>query len=136
MKRNLSLILALVLLLTFVFQTIAFAGDVSTYNNNTLSTSTSFTISSVGKAVVMYSYDGYTGITTGATITIVLEKRNFLFFWNEVLTDTVTVNGEYHIDELVCHLTETGTYRCTVTYVVSGTAGADDVLTFEDTASW
>ena len=136
MKRNLSLILALVLLLTFVFQTIAFAGDASTYNNNTLATATSFVISDVGRATVGYEYDGYTGITTGATITIVLEKRNFLFFWNEVLTDTVTVQAEYYADELVCHLTEKGTYRCKVTYVISGTAGADDVLTFEDTASW
>ncbi|MBQ7290151.1 MAG: hypothetical protein IJW76_00300 [Clostridia bacterium] len=126
----------MVLLLTFVFQTIAFAGDVSTCNNNTLSTSTSFTISSVGKATVTYSYDGYTNIATGATITIVLEKRNFLFFWNEVLTDTVTVNEERYLDALICHLTEKGTYRCKVTYVISGTAGADDVITFEDTASW
>lgn len=136
MKRKISLILALLLLYTFIFQTLVFANNTSTYNNNTAVVSTSFVISDVGRATVGYEYDGYTGITTGATITIVLEKRNFLFFWNEVLTDTVTVQAEYYADELVCHLTERGTYRCKVTYVISGTAGADDVLTFEDTASW
>jgi putative cell wall-binding protein len=136
MKRNISLILALVIIFIFVFQTFAFANDASTYNNNTLSTSTSFTISSAGKAVVYYEYFGYTGIATGARIEIILEKRSFLLFWNEVLTDTITVSGENCADALVCHLTEKGTYRCTVTYTVSGTAGADDVITFQDTASW
>ncbi|MBQ8403648.1 MAG: hypothetical protein IJX55_04390 [Clostridia bacterium] len=136
MKRKISLILSVILICTFVFQTIIFASDVSVLNNNTFSTSTSFTINDVGKAAVVYEYDGYTGITTGATIDILIEKRSFLVFWNEVLTDTITVNEEYYIDELVFHLTEQGTYRCTVTYTVSGTAGADDVITFEDTKSW
>ena len=136
MKRKVSLILAIILIFMLVFQTLIFASDISTYNNNTASTSTSFRISDVGKAVVTYSYDGYTGITTGATIKIVIEKRSFLVFWNEVVTDIVIVSGEYYLDEMVCHLTEKGTYRCTVTYTVSGTAGADDMLTFQDTASW
>ena len=136
MKRKISLILAIILICTFVFQILAFASDISTYNNNTATTSTSFTISSAGKAVVYYEYFGYTGIATGATIEIILEKRSFLLFWNEVLTDTITVSGENCADALVCHLTEKGTYRCTVKYTVSGTAGADDVITFQDTASW
>ena len=136
MKRKVSLILAIILIYTFVFQTAVFANNASTYNNNTGVVSTSFVISSAGKATVTYEYDGYTGITTGATIEIIIEKRSFLFFWNEVLTDTVTVYEEHYLGSLVCHLTETGTYRCTVTYTISGTAGADDVLTFQDTASW
>ena len=136
MKQKISLILSLVLICMFIFQTIAFASDVSTYNNNTGTVSLTFTISNVGKAVVTYGYTGYTGIATGATINILIEKRNLLFFWAEVLTDTITINAEYCLDELVFHLTEKGTYRCTVTYTVSGTAGPDDVLTMQDTASW
>lgn len=136
MKRKISLILSVVIILMLVFQSFAFASDISTYNNNTAVTVTSFVISNAGKSTVTYEYDGYTGITTGATIKIVIEKRSFLLFWNEVITDTVTVYEEHYAGALVCHFTEKGTYRCTVTYTVSGTAGADDVLTFQDTASW
>ena len=136
MERKISLILALVLICIFTFQTFAIASNISTFNNNTAISSLTFTISDVGKATVLYEYEGYEGITTGATINILIEKRNLLFFWSEVLTDNITVNEESYVDTMVFHLTEKGTYRCTVTYTVSGTAGPDDVLTMQDTASW
>ena len=136
MKRKISLILALVLICAFCFQTIVSASNISTYNNNTFTTSTIFSLSSVGKAVVYYEYEGYEGITTGATINILIQKRNFLIFWTDVIDETITLTGVGHEDELVYHFTEQGTYKCTVTYRVSGTGGEDDVITYERTESW
>ena len=112
------------------------ASDISLLNNNTSSTSTGFSISSTGKATIVIDYMGYPEVTTGATINITIEKRNLLFFWNDVITDTITVQGYRYDDELYYQLEDSGTYRCTVEYVISGTGGADDVITFEDTASY
>ena len=95
-----------------------------------------FAITETGEAIVAVNYEGYPNITTGATITIKIEKRNLLFFWTDVVNDTITVVGDRYLDEFYYQLEDKGTYRCTVVYTVSGTAGADDVLTFEDTAKY
>ena len=78
----------------------------------------------------------YTGITTGATITIKIEKRTLLLFWSDVIEDTITVVGQRYFDELYYQLEDKGTYRCTVIYNISGTGGADDVIPFEDTVKY
>ena len=79
MKRKLCLILSCILLLAAVIPTSVFASDVSLYNNNTMRNNTSFSITDSGEARVSYQYVGYEGITTGAEITIKIEKRNFLY---------------------------------------------------------
>ena len=99
-------------------------------------TRTAFTITDTGEAIVSLSYYGYPNVTTGATITVKIEKRSMLIFWTDIITETVTVQGENYVKELSYQLENTGTYRCTVEYVVSGTGGADDVLTFEDTKTY
>ena len=71
-----------------------------------------------------------------ATITIKIEKRSFLLFWSTVVDDTIVTIGEAYYDDLFYQLADTGTYRCTVVYTISGIGGADDVLTFEDTAKY
>ena len=136
MKKKICLVLSLVFILSMVFQTIVLANDIMPLNNNTHLTSTDFHISDSGKATVDVQYNGYPNITTGATITIKIEKRNLLVFWNEVVYDTLTVTGDYYYDSLDYQLEKSGTYRCTVVYTVSGSGGADDVITFEDTASY
>jgi hypothetical protein len=53
-----------------------------------------------------------------------------------VIDETITVVGDSYFNEFHYQLEDKGTYRCTVVYTVSGTGGADDVLTFEDTAKY
>jgi len=124
------------LLLMAVIPMAVFASDISMYNNNTGYNYTAFAITDSGLACVSYVYDGYEGITTGAEITIKIEKRNFLIFWTDVVEETVVVTGESYDGTYSYQLSKTGTYKCTVTYRVSGTGGADDVITFEDTKTY
>ena len=136
MKRKISVFLVFAILLVNIFSVSAFASDISTYNNNTFLTNTDFVISSTGLATVAYNYEGYSDITTGATIEITIQKRNFLFFWNDVVNETITVQGEWVDDVYRYQLTSTGTYKCTVTYTVYGTAGEADVIPFERTVKY
>ena len=136
MKRKICLILSCILLLSLIMTTAVSASDISTYNNHTMVTATSFIITDSGEACVAYEYDGYEGITAGAVITIKIEKRNLLFFWNEIVEDCFVVPEVSGFGCNYYQLTSKGTYRCTVTYRVSGTTGVDDVITFEDTKTY
>ena len=136
MKRKLCFIFSFIFLLTTILTTTIFANDVSLCNNNTMSTYTSFSISSTGEAQVTYEYAGYKNITTGAVITIIIEKRNFLFFWEEIDTEYLAFPDESYMGTYGYQLSSKGTYRCTVTYRIGGTGGEDDVITFEDTDTY
>ena len=136
MKRKICLILSCILMLVAIIPTSVFASDISVANNNTLLNHTAFSITDSGEARVTYQYIGYEDITTGAEITIKIEKRNLLIFWNDIVEETVVVTGEHYDDVFIYQLSKKGTYRCTVTYRVSGTGGADDVITFEDTETY
>ena len=131
MKKKICLFLALVFVIMGTFPISVNASDISLLNNNTAITDTIFTISDSGMAAVAVQYHGYQNITTGATITIKIEKRNLLVFWNEVVSDTITVTGDCYLNEFYYQLEKSGTYRCTVVYTVSGHGGADDVITYE-----
>lgn len=134
MKRIFSFILVCIMLATFAVS--VFANDISLCNNNTATTATDFVISSTGLAMVAYRYNGYTGIATGATIEIKIEKRNLLFFWSEVVYEIISVSGERCDEVYTYQLSSTGTYKCTVTYSVYGTGGAADILPFERTVTY
>lgn len=136
MKRKLALVLTFAFIATFICQFSLLASDISLYNNNTSSTATSFSITETGEAIVVVDFTGYSGVTTGATINITIEKRSFFFFWNDVMTETITVDTYRYDNEFHYQLEGKGTYRCTVEYIVSGSGGTDDVLTFEDTATY
>ena len=136
MKRKISLFLVFIFLACSLLQPTILASDISLLNNNTFLTSTNFVILDTGEAIVAVNYEGYTDITTGATITIKIEKKTLLFFWSDVIDETITAVGESYFNEFHYQLEDKGTYRCTVVYTVSGTGGADDVLTFEDTAKY
>lgn len=112
------------------------ASNISPYYNNTVITYTQFNIWSSGEAQVDVEYIGLTGITTGATICIKIEKRNLLVFWNEVVNDVYYFREEAHAETFIYQLEKTGTYRCTVDYLISGTGGLDDEITFQDTKTY
>lgn len=136
MKRRITFIVALLMIIALGTHAVVIAGDASLYNNNTGMMNSGFAITETGEAIVAVNYEGYTGVTTGATITIKIEKRTLLFFWTDVVNDTITVVGDRYLDEFYYQLEDKGTYRCTVVYTVSGTGGPDDVLTFEDTEKY
>ena len=77
------------------------------------------------------------GVTTGATITSYIEKRTLGLFWSKV--DIGEANNEWvdvstdYADAFVHEfwLEDTGTYRATVVYEISGTGGSTDVIDYE-----
>ena len=103
MKKKFCLFFGLVFFLVSVMPFSVLASDIMPLNNNTAVTKTSFVISSTGDAIVSIKYDGYPNITTGATISIKIEKRNLLFFWSDVVEDTITVNNYYYTDSIHYH---------------------------------
>lgn len=131
MKKKFCLLFVMVFVFASMAQFSVLASDIMPLNNNTLATKTRFVISDSGDAIVSVNYEGYPNITTGAIISIKIEKRNLLLFWSEVVEETIIVNDSRYYEELHYQLDSTGTYRCTVEYVISGTGGADDVITFE-----
>jgi len=130
-----------ILSLIFVFMVLVsvFANSVqaaSTYTNNTISTSTNFQITDSGVVRVGLCYCGREGITTQAKITITISKRSYLFFWNKLETAIYYSDDIYYIHVHESKVYSSGTYKCEVEYCISGTGGADDILTFEDTATY
>ena len=136
MKRKFCLIFALVFTMSALLSSPILASGISLFNNNTASTSTNFSITDTGEARVRVNYEGYPGVTTGATITVKIEKRNLLVFWNEVVNDVYYFREASHAETFIYQLEKKGTYRCTVDYLISGTGGADDEITFQDTATY
>ncbi|MBE6551394.1 MAG: hypothetical protein E7665_04590 [Ruminococcaceae bacterium] len=105
---------------------------VSPLANNVRNVSSSFDIMN-GVAEIEASYIGYQGTTTGATITVKLQKK-FLFWWNDVDNgqpdDTWTANltGWKNSVSYSLALSNTGDYRAVFTYTIRGTGGADDEI--------
>ena len=134
--KHLSIILAIITVLLLVIGFVACKSNypVAPYNNNTMQTVTSFAFTSDGRARVHVDYTGYSD-TTGAKITIRIERQSFLFFWNNILFQTYNAEGESYQNEFFYPIGKDGTYRCTVTYTVSG-SGEDDVITFTDIKSY
>ena len=132
MKKKFCLLFVLLFVFANVAQISVLASDIMPLNNNTGLTKTRFVISDTGDAIVSVKYEGYPNITTGATITIKIEKRSLLLFWSDVVEEIITVNDSLYFNELHYQLEDTGTYRCTVEYVISGTGGTDDVITYEE----
>lgn len=141
MKKKILSIVALIFVAIFALQVIALAAQssgISPLNNNVLSSFTDFSISKTGNSKVDVNYTGYPNVTTGATITVTIKKNTFLFFWSEVVNETYVVVGEKYRNTYNYDLSShgPGKYRCNVTYTISGSGGADDVIPFEKDASY
>ena len=129
MKKILAIVLCTILFIG-AFGSAVFASDTNDgimpcFNNVGLIDS-SFAIID-GEAIVLVSYMGYPGITTGARITTQLQKRSFLFFWSDI---TEWVDVSYEEDAMFEHSypVSSGTYRVKIKYEISGTGGATDVV--------
>ena len=82
------------------------------------------------------SYTGYAASFVRAKLTVKVEKRFLLAFWNEVGTWTSTstdVDGSFYH---VMTLDGSGTYRATFTLEVTGTNGTVDVVEIERESSY
>lgn len=110
---------------------------ITPYLNNYGSHTFYFNIDDSGVADVVISYMGKADYFTQAKVTVKIQKRTLLLFWttvdigepNNLWIDTSTeVYGRFHN---AFQLEKTGTYRCVITFEVSGTGGATDVI--EDT---
>ena len=118
------------------FATTISANAITPYYNNVENTRTTFFITENGEANVSIRYTGSSDVATGATVRIKIEKRNLLVFWTEVIVDIHYFREASHAETFVYQLEKSGTYRCTVDYLISGTGGADDEIVFQDTASY
>lgn len=133
MRRNRLTALAVVVAMLFASAlgaSCAADHGIAMLNFNTMHTVTNFSFTEEGRACVHVDYTGYRD-TTGADITIRLERRNFLFFWEEVVFSEYAVRGSTYHREFYYQISKEGLYRCTVVYTVHG-LGEDDVITFED----
>ena len=148
MKKTLCLLLSIITILGSLYIP-AFANNsedsgITPYLNNTSSVDLVFNITSTGLAYSTVTLDGYDDVTTHAEISTKIQKRSFLFFWNDVdigypdNTYTATINGVYGIDEATFQLSSKGTYRSKTTVTVYGSGGSPDVLEFdtENTYDW
>ena len=133
-KRIITFMLCLVLLLTcFANAVSASADSITPRYSNTARVDSNFFISN-DVAIVYLSYDGYNGITNGARITTVLQKRNLLVFWMDV-TEWVDTSSKVSDSFEHTYAVESGKYRVKITYEISGTGGATDVIEEEFKAS-
>ena len=135
MKKFIALLLCV--LLTVSFAATAYANDAENADDvivlrfsNVSSVTTTFNISSTGKATVKNRYVGISGVTTGGKITTKVQKKIGVI-WVTVSGGSWTDNStaiEYTKSHSV-QLSSTGTYRAHVVFRISGSGGADDVIT-------
>ncbi len=128
MKKLVSVLLCLTIFFTTAIT--VYAENVQTFSNNVSITSTTFSISSSGKATVNNTYSGITGTTKSAKIATKVQKK-FGLIWITVdggkWTDTSTATNFSQSHSV--QLSKTGTYRAHVEFTISGTGGSDDKIT-------
>lgn len=133
-KRIFTFMLCLTLILSSFAGVVSASDDViSPRANNVSGTNSHFDIVD-GEAIVTLSYQGYNGVTTGARITTTLQKRNLLVFWKDV-TEWVDTSSSSYGTFKHTYGVSSGTYRVKITYEISGSGGATDVIEEEIKAS-
>lgn len=128
MKRFFAFSLCIVILVATTIT--IYANGIQPYFNNIDNVTTSFSISSSGKATVNNTYSGITGTTKNVEIATKVQKK-FGLIWITVddgkWTDTSTATNFSKSHSV--QLSKTGTYRAHVEFTVSGTGGSDDKIT-------
>ena len=109
--------------------------------NNTLSSSINCTVNTSGKLNAQLRVAGITNVTTKIAVELYVEKRILGLFWSRVdigCEDNIwrdSTTNYYYTHTFSYQLNSSGTYRVTVTYTVSGTNGANDIITLTDTVT-
>ena len=131
-----TLCVLIVAVLMFSTTMVAFASSpYETRYNNTVMASSVATISDSGLLTVDNQFQGIRGKTTKGEITTYVEKRTLGFFWTRVdigqpNNQWVDVVYDYLYDGThTFQLSNQGTYRITVVYVISGSGGDADTIT-------
>ncbi len=121
-------ILCILLTALTLFALLAPGALAAAKDTDTSSTEEVFTITSGGKAKATAYYFGKTG-TTGATITIKLQKKFLLFFWSDVdgAEWTDYKSGQNNSASHEFQLSSTGSYRAVYTYDLYGTGTTDHI---------
>ncbi len=94
---------------------------------NTATTTTNFFIVDQGFAMVDIRYMGYAEQTTGASVSIEIERLDG-DVWHSVVSETYFSEGYYDTDQYTYRVDRLGTYRLTATYLVSGKDGTVDTV--------
>lgn len=135
-KRKTSIFCLLIAVLMMVSASTA-AMAASPYEiryNNTVMASSVASISDSGLLTVDNQFQGIRGKTTKGEITTYVEKRTLGFFWTRVdigqpNNQWVDVVYDYLYDGThTFQLSNQGTYRITVVYVISGSGGDADTI--------
>ena len=129
-NKLISLVFVAVIMLSLALPVLAYEGGVSPYYNNTSTATADFSISSSGVATVNINCRGIRGTTTKIVVTTVIQKQSgssWINVSNASWTDESTVY--YCIKEHTVQLNSRGTYKAIVTFTVSGSGGANDVIT-------
>jgi hypothetical protein len=79
---------------------------------------------------VSVSYDGYNSFVR-ADVTVKVEKRFLLVFWNDVDEWSASSTNPYGVFYHLFTLNGNGTYRATVTLTITGSDGTVDTITDE-----
>lgn len=133
-KTTLCVLLVAVLMFSTSMSEFA-ASPYETRYNNTVTASSSVSISDSGLLTIANQFQGIREKTTKGEITTYVEKRTLGFFWTRV--DIGQPNNQWYdvvydymyIGSHSFQLNSHGTYRITVTYVISGTGGEPDIIT-------
>lgn len=135
-RRKNILCLLLTVLLMLSASAVAFASSpYETRYNNTVMASSVASISDSGLLTVDNQFQGIRGKTTKGEITTYVEKKTLGLFWTRV--DIGQPNNQWYdvVYDYAYNGTHTfqlsnhGTYRITVVYVISGTGGEADTIT-------
>lgn len=135
-RRKNILCLLLTVLLMLSASAVAFASSpYETRNNNTVMASSVASISDSGLLTVDNQFQGIRGKTTKGEITTYVEKKTLGLFWTRV--DIGQPNNQWYdvVYDYAYNGTHTfqlsnhGTYRITVVYVISGSGGEADTIT-------
>ena len=135
-SKKTTLCVLLVAVLMFSTSMVAFAASpYETRYNNTVTASSSVSISGSGLLTIANQFQGIRGKTTKGEITSYIEKKTLGLFWTRV--DIGQPNNQWYdvvydymyIGDHTFQLKSHGTYRITVIYVISGTGGEPDTIT-------
>lgn len=133
-KTSIFCLLIAVLMMVSASTSAMAASPYETRYNNTVMASSVASISDSGLLTVDNQFQGIRGKTTKGEITTYVEKRTLGFFWTRVdigqpNNQWVDVVYDYLYDGThTFQLSNQGTYRITVVYVISGSGGDADTI--------